>query len=646
MRFLEDLAELRALGKKKEDAGPLNRVGLLKVYKVFGRHYKKHWKTLSVAYLSLLAAIGMEVLSPWPLKLILDNLILRAPLEGPLAFLNPLFTGQPRLVLLGLALTIIVITVGEAYFSFINKYWVSSAGDRMTADIRERVFSHFNRLSLSFHESASSGNLVYLMTSDVSEMKSILIDFPQDLTQRVVTFVAYAGLMLALDWRLALIACSTMPLVYWFTRYFTAGMKKYMKRARKRAGDLASVIVENLSSMAVVQAYGREETERQRLGASNLQNLEAQLRTLRLHQTYSRLSDFLIVLSTAGVLYWGGKFALGGAISVGTLWIFVNYMRAIISSFEKFTSLFFGLAKSLVSAERLLELVENEMVMQDDPEAMPAPALQGRIEFKNVSFAYKTGHDVLKDLNFVVEPGETVALVGHSGAGKSTLISLLLRFYDPRAGEILVDGVNIRRYTLKSLRHQMTILLQEARMLHQTVRENIAFGKIDATEEDIRTAAKLAEAQDFIEQMPAGYDTMIHEGGENLSGGQRQRLNIARAIVRNTPIVFLDEPTTGLDARTEALINTAVHRLTRGKTTFIIAHKFSTIANADKILLLEEGQLAHFGSHEQLWRSSPQYRELYELQFGRQKTTAAPDAEAGDYDGHLVPASLTMNLQG
>ncbi|MCG3119074.1 MAG: putative ABC transporter ATP-binding protein [bacterium] len=643
MRFLEDLAEIRALGKKKDDAGPLDRGGLLKVYKVFGRHYKKHWKTLTVAYLSLLVAIGLEVLSPWPLKFILDNLILRAPLEGPAAFLNPLFTEQPKLVLLGLALAIIGITVGEAYFSFINKYWVSSAGDRMTADIRERVFSHFNRLSLSFHESASSGNLVYLMTSDVSEMKSILIDFPQDFIQRVVTFVAYVGLMLALDWRLALIACSTMPLVYWFTRYFTAGMKKYMKRARKRAGELASVIVENLTSMAVVQAYGREESERYRLGASNLLNLEAQLRTLRMHQTYSRLSDFLIVLSTAGVLYWGGQFALGGAITVGTLWVFVNYMRAVVGSFEKFTSLFFGLAKSLVAAERLLELVENEMVMQDDPDAIPAPALQGRIEFRNVSFAYKPGHDVLKDLNFVVEPGETVALVGHSGAGKSTLISLLLRFYDPRQGEILIDGVNIRRYTLKSLRQQMTILLQEARLFHQTVHENIAFGKLDATDEEIRTAAKLAEAHDFIEQMPKGYDTMMHEGGENLSGGQRQRLNIARAVVRQTPIVFLDEPTTGLDARTEAQINTAIHRLTRGKTTFIIAHKFSTVANADKILLLEEGQLAHLGSHEQLLHNSPPYRELYELQFGRQKTTAMPEMEAGGDNGRLVPAPLTVN---
>ncbi|MGH7599378.1 MAG: ABC transporter ATP-binding protein, partial [bacterium] len=244
--------------------------------------------------------------------------------------------------------------------------------------------------------------------------------------------------------------------------------------------------------------------------------------------------------------------------------------------------------------------------------------LPGRIEFKNVSFAYnKRGKEVLKNLNFAVEPGETVALVGHSGAGKSTLVSLLLRFYDPQQGKILIDRRNIRRFTVKSLRSQITILLQDAKLFRQTVRENIAFGKVGASEEEIIEAAKLAEAHDFIMQMPEGYDTMMEEGGDNLSGGQKQRINIARAIIRNTPIVILDEPATGLDAKAEAKINAAIQRLTRDKTTFIIAHKFSTIAGADKILLLEEGQLAHQGRHEQLLCESAAYRELYELQFVR-----------------------------
>lgn len=644
MKFFKDLAELRALSKKKEDgAGSLNTRGLVKVFKVFGRHYKKHWKTLTVAYLSLLVAIGMQVFTPWPLKLILDNVILRAPLPDSVAFLNPLLTDHPKLLLLLLALAIVAITVAEAYFSFINKFWISSCGDRITAEIRERVFAHFNRLSLSFHETASSGNMVYTMTSDVGELKSILIDFPQDFTQRVVTFGAYAVLMLSLDWRLGLIALSTAPLIYLLTKYFSAGMKKFMKRARKRAGEVATIIAENIATMAIVQAYGREDSERARLVKSNADDTTAQLQALRMHQTYSRLTDFLVVLSTAGVLYWGGKYAFNGDITPGTLVVFVAYMRDVMGSFEKFSGLFLGLAKSQISVDRLLELVESEMVMQDEPDAVAAPALQGRIEFKNVSFAYKPGHEVLKNLNFTVAPGDTVALVGHSGAGKSTLISLLLRFYDPQQGEILIDGENIRRFTLKSLRQQITILLQDAKLFRQTVRENIAFGKAGATNEEVVAAAKLAEAHDFIEPMPEGYESMMHEGGENLSGGQRQRINIARAVIRNTPIIILDEPTTGLDARAEAKINTAIHRLTRGRTTFIIAHKFSTILNADKILLLEDGQLAHQGTHEQLLRQSPQYRALYELQYGWQQKLAPGETTAGDNNGHIEPAAVAVN---
>jgi len=642
MKFFKDLAAMRALAKKKEEgAGPLNTRGLWQVYKIFGRHYKTHWKTLTVAYLSLFVAIGIKVFAPWPLKFILDNILLHKPLPELAAFMNPLLQAQPKLLLLLLALAIVVIAVAEGYFSFINKYWISSCGDRMTATIREHVFAHFNRLSLSFHETARSGNMVYTMTSDVGELKSILIDFPQDFTQRVVTFAAYAALMLALDWRLGLIALSSAPLIYFLTRYFQAGLKRFMKRARKRAGELANIIAENVATMAVVQAYGREDSERARLIKTNRADAEAQLQALRLNQTSSRLTDFLVVLSTAGVLYWGGKYALDGGITPGTLVVFIAYMRDVTGTFEKFNSLFLGLAKAQVSVERLLEVVESEMVMADAPDAVAAPAFQGRIEFKNVSFAYKAGYGVLNNLSFTAAPGETVALVGHSGAGKSTLISLLMRFYDPQQGEILIDGVNIRRYTLKSLRQQLTVLLQDARLFRQTVRENIAFGKAGATAEEVVAVAKLAEAHDFIEQMPEGYETLMHEGGENLSGGQRQRLNIARAAIRDTPIVILDEPTTGLDARAEAKINTAIQRLTQNRTTFIIAHKFATIRSADKILVLETGQAAHAGTHTQLLRESPAYRELYELQFGKQQLLTA---DHGDHNGRLASTGAALSV--
>jgi ATP-binding cassette subfamily B protein len=416
-------------------------------------------------------------------------------------------------------------------------------------------------------------------------------------------------------------------------------MQKAMKKKREQEGVVASIISENVTSMALIQAYGREETELDRFSGENKGSLAAQLRALRLQKTYSRLADFLGTLSTAAVLYFGGRAALGGDLLPGTLVVFVAYLRNIYLSVEKFSDLFLDLEKSHVSGERLLELVENDMVMQDEPQAVPAPPFRGRIEFKNVSFAYKKGQEVLKHLDFVVEPGETVALVGHSGAGKSTLISLLLRFYDPQHGQILIDGQDIRTFTLKSLRQQITIVLQDAKLFRQTVRENIAFGAPDATEEGIIAAAKLAEAHDFIMQMPDGYDTVMYEGGDNLSGGQKQRINLARAMVRNAPLVILDEPVTGLDARAEAKINAALRRLTRGRTSFIITHKFSTIASADKVLLLEAGQVAHQGTHEQLLRESPQYRELYELQQDQPQALVAVEATAAGPHGHSGPAT-------
>ncbi len=641
MRLLADLSKMRQKAKKKERE-KLDLKGLAKTYKTFGRHYKKYWKILTVAYLFLFATIGVAVLSPWPLKLILDHLILDEPLDQSVAFLKPIFDIDPKLLLLVLALAIVVLAVLEAVFSYVNKFYVSSTGDRINADIRERVFAHLQRLSLSFHDSARSGNLVYLLTSDANEMSAIMIDFPQDFTQRIVTFGAYAAIMLALDWRLGLIALSTVPLIYLFTKYFGASMKGAIRRKREREGEVASIVAENITAMALVQAYGREDTERSRFNVEAQQSLDAQLHALRFHKTYSRITEFLVTMSTAGVLYFGGRFALHDDITAGTLVLFVSYLRDVYGSFDKFSGLFIKLAQSQVSAERLLDLVENDMVVRDEPKAMPAPAFKGRIEFRDVNFAYKRGQNVLKHLNFVVEPGETVALVGHSGAGKSTLISLLLRFYDPQQGQILIDGMDIRQFTIKSLREQMTILLQDAMLFRQTVRENIAFGKKDATEEEIIEAAKRAEAHEFISQMPDGYDTMMYESGDNLSGGQKQRINIARAIIRNTPIVILDEPVTGLDAKAEAKVNLAIQHLTRGKTTFIIAHKFSTIVNANKIIMLEEGQLAHLGTHEQLLRQSPPYRELYELQFGWQRELAAETAAANGGNGRLEPEQVVQ----
>ena len=619
---------------KKEKSETLNPNSLLKIYKRFGSHYKKYGRVLAVAYACLFVGIGLSVLSPWPLKLILDHVILKAPLPAEVDFLSPLFSLDAKLLLLVLSLSILAMAILEAIFSYINKYWISSTGDRINADIRERLFAHIQRLSLSFHGTSRAGNLIYLLTSDVKEMKTILIDFPQDFVNRIVTFGSYLFLMLALDWRLGLIGLGTVPPMFLLTRYFSRRMKNAIRKRRKKEGDIASLVVENVTSMALVQAYGKEEEEKARFSKENEESQEASLQALRLHRMYSRLSETVVTLGTAGVLYVGGRLALGEAILPGTLVLFVAYLKDILGSFEKFSGLFIELAKAGVSGERLLEVLENEMITEDAPDAVAAPPFRGRIEFRNVNFAYQQGHEVLKNLSFVVEPGETVALVGHSGAGKSTLVSLLMRFYDPQAGQIFVDGQDIRRFTLKSYRDQIMILLQEAMLFRQSVRDNLSFGKDGATDEEIVEAAEMAEAHEFISEMPDGYDTLVAEGGKNLSGGQKQRLNIARAFMRNAPILILDEPATGLDARAEAKINIAIHRLTRDKVAFIIAHKLATVAGADKILMLEHGRLVGFGEHPQLMRDCAPYREIYDLQFAWQKVMRPIEAAASDDNGH------------
>ncbi len=613
MSLMKNLRKLRKMNRQASEE--LSFKTLFRVFRKFGRHYKKYWKILLVSFLSLMVTIGIAVLKPWPLKLILDYVILERPLPDAWAFLNPWLESHIFMVLLALASSIVVLAVLEAIFSYFNKFWLSSTGDRINADIRERVFGHLQKLSLSFHTESRTGKMIYLLTSDIGKMKDILVNFPQDVLHRAGLFLSYSAMMFWLNWKLALITLVTFPFFYFFTRYFGAGMKKFTKRARKQESEVASILSENLQAMALVQAYGREDSERARFAAENEQNLKSKLKTLKLYRTFSRILDIIVGGGIALVLYFGGKFALNGEILPGTLVVFFTYVQDMFGTVHHFNEIFLQLAKSQVSAERLLEVLDEESTVKDSPGATPARALKGHIVFQNVGFSYKTGKKVLDNLSFEVKAGETVALVGHSGAGKSTLISLLLRFYDPQEGTILIDGKEIQRYTIKSLRNQMTILMQDARLFQMSVRENIAFGKKGATEAEIIRAAKLAEAHDFIMKMPQQYDTIMYEGGENLSGGQKQRINIARAIIRDKPIVILDEPATGLDSRSEMLVHNAIRHLTRNKTTFIIAHKFSTIVNADKIMLLEAGKLIHMGPHEELLASCKEYRELYELQF-------------------------------
>ena len=627
MRRLSRSVGRRQGSRVEEPAGDWNVRAVLRVYRAFARHYRPYRGRLAVAMVCLLGSVTCSMLAPWPLKLILDHVILGRPFHHRFQFLDPLLAHQASLLLALLAASVVVLAALEAVFSYVNKFWASGTGDRMSADIRERVFAHLQRLSLSLDESLQSGELIYLVTTDTRAMKNLLIDFPQDFLQRMLTIVAYSAMMLALDWRLGLLALCTAPLVSILTQRFAPGMQGATRAMRGKESELASIAAENVASMAVIQAYGQEGNERARFDAENVGSLESQMQALRLHRLYGRLVDLLVASATTAVLYVGGRLALRGDIPPGTLVVFVAYLREIHAAFEKFSLLFLGLARSMVSGERLMALVGRDIVVKDEPGAVPAPPLRGAIEFRNVSFGYRDGLDVLRDLSFTVEPGQMVALAGPSGAGKSTLLGLLLRFHDPDRGQVLVDGVDVRRYTLASLREQITVLLQDAKLFRQSVADNIAFGRRGATSDDVERAARNAEAHDFIAALPQGYGTVMAERGDDVSGGQRQRINIARAMIRDTPIVILDEPLAGLDALAERRVRSALRRLAAGRTTFKVAHKIVSLAGADLVLVLENGRLVGRGTHEQLLETCATYREFYELQ-GVPAAARAPHAAA------------------
>ena len=587
---------------------------LRQVYRTFGRHYLTHWKLLLLSLVAMLTVIGAGLLIPWPLKLILDHVIYERTLPFEASFLNDWAGNDSRTLLPILVVGFVCLRIADSIVQYFYRIGMLILGAKISASIREQVFAHLQKLSLAFHNDTRSGDLVYRLTSDIAVINKLMITLPQLLLLHLGVIVAHIGMMYLLEWRLALLAFSVIPIMYWVQRRYGSGVQTAARTKRSKESNVSALVAENVRSMALVQAYGLEEQQRARFESENRLSLDAGITTIRLSKTFKRVNDLLVASGTASVLFYGGCLTLDGVISPGTLVLFADYLRRLYNPVDKLAGLMVDTARSKVGAERLLEVLRSNSTIEDAPDAVPAPRFKGQIEFRNVTFGYSQNLDVLQNLSLAVQPGETVAVVGESGAGKSTFVSLLMRFYDPQQGQVLIDTCDIRGLKLKSVREQMTVLLQEAPLFNQTVRENIRFGNSEATDEDIVAAAKLAQAHDFIMKMPEGYETVISEGGKNLSGGQMQRINISRAMVRNSPILMLDEPATALDARAAAEVRQSLERLTEGKTTFVIAHDFESTAFADKVLLLNVGRPAVFGTHEHLLRVSGEYRELCQLQ--------------------------------
>ena len=474
-------------------------------------------------------------------------------------------------------------------------------------------------MSLAYHDQKRSGDLISRVTSDIDAIQSFINTALLGALINLITLVGMVGVMLYLNWRFTLIALSVAPILFLVVYTYTRRIKKASREVRKKEGEIVSVIEEVLSSIRVVKAFAREDYERRRLEEESLESVEIGLRARGLKAKLSPLVDIIVAVGTCLVLWFGARLVLSGSLSPGSLVVFILYLGKMYKPMQELSKMTDAYSKALVGYERIQEVLETDKEVKDLPRAVRAPRFKGKIEFEHVDFYYTPESPILKDVSLTIEPGQLAALVGPTGAGKTTIISLIPRFYDPVSGVIKIDGTDVKRFRQKSLRQQISFVLQETVLFHAPIWQNIAYGKPEATRAEILRAAEQANAHEFIEKLPEGYDTILGERGMTLSGGQRQRIAIARAIIRDTPILILDEPTSGLDAASEKLVFEALDRLMEGKTSIVIAHRLSTIRRADVIFVIKDGGIVERGTHDELLKTGGLYSELDLLQHRAEK---------------------------
>jgi subfamily B ATP-binding cassette protein MsbA len=575
-----------------------------------------HTTALVLGICAVLGEGAANLLEPWPLKLVFDNVGGSAKQHGWLNHWIQAHGGQNKLVILEIAaFAVIGIALLDALCAYAEKYLTTSVGQWIMHDLRLRLYAHVQHLSLDFHNQNQTGELISRMTSDIDAVQSFIVSGLLGFLVDAMTLVGMATIMFYLNWRFTLIALSVAPVLFAVTYSYTRRVKKASREVRKKESQIVSRLQEVLSSIGVVKALGREDYEQRRLEEESTESVQIALRARSLKARLPPLVGMIVAIGTALVLWVGGKLVLAGSLSAGSLIVFIWYLGKMYKPMQDVAKMTDTYSKAAVGYERIKELFETEAQVQDLPSAEQAPPFQGDIEFDHVSFSYAPDQPVLEDISFKIAPGQMTALVGPTGAGKTTIASLVGRFYDPDSGVVRIDGRDVRGFTQKSMRDQMSFVLQESVLFRASIWQNIAYGRPGATRSEIYRAAKLANAQEFIEQLPEDYDTVIGERGITLSGGQRQRIAIARAIIRDTPILIMDEPSSGLDAASEKVVFEALSRLMENRTTIVIAHRLSTIRRANNILLIKDGRIVESGTHDELLSAGGTYAMLYELQY-------------------------------
>jgi ATP-binding cassette subfamily B protein len=576
---------------------------------------RPHWKALALAFIAVLGETLSDILEPWPIKIVVDNILQSKKLPDWLGgFVSHTF-GHEKLPILNFAVVAVVaIAVLGASSSYVEKYLTTSVSQWVTHDLRRTLYNHIQRLSLSEHDKAQTGDLITRVTSDISAIQDFINSALLGMFVNSLTLVGMIGVMLYINWRFTLIALSIAPALFVVVYTFTRRIKQASRAVRKKESELVSVVQEVLTSVRVVKAFAREDFEVSRFESQSLENVETALRARSIKARLSPIVEVLIAIGTCLVLGYGARLALRGELSAGILIVFLLYLGRMYKPMRELSKMSDAVSKAIVGFERIQEVLQVEARVRDLPRARRAPRFKGKIEFEHVTFAYDEKPPVLKDITFKIEAGKVAAIVGPSGAGKTTIISLIPRFYDPQSGRIKIDGVDIREYRLKSQGEQISFVLQDTLLFHASIWDNIAYGKPDADPQKVVRAAKLANAHEFIEKMPEGYATMVGERGMTLSGGQRQRIAIARAIIRDTPILILDEPTSGLDSSSEQAVIEALDRLMEGRTSIVVAHHLSSIRHADVIFVIKDSELVEQGTHEELLAAGGVYSDLYRIQ--------------------------------
>ena len=571
----------------------------MNLYKRILSYIKPYLHVLLAALVCTMLAAAGNLYLPWIFRDMIDKVL----------------SAKDAYMLNVISASIVVIFLLRGIFLYGQNYLMSYVGQHVIIDIRSEVFRKLQRLSMSFYDKNKTGTIMSYVTNDVNALQGAMVDNTIELVTESIILIGSICAMTYLDWKLTIFTILTFPVVLYFMNFFGKKIRRSGGMIQEAAADITSVLQEAVSSARIVKSFVREQYEIDRFERENEANLKANLKNAKYMATLTPTIEFVAALGVTMILWFGGHNVIDGETTAGSLVAFLAYAVNISNPVKRITRVTGNIQRALAAAQRVVDVLDLPEEVQNLPDAKALPAVTGSVCFENVTFSYNEGDEILHDLSFAVKPGQAVGLVGPSGAGKSTIASLLPRFYDCDAGEIRIDGTDIKHVTLDSLRQQVGIVPQETILFNGTVYDNILYGRLDATKDEIEAAAKAANAHDFIMELPEGYNTMLGDRGVNISGGQRQRIAIARAILKDPRILVLDEATSALDTESERLVQEALNRLMVGRTSIIIAHRLSTIKNADRILVLDKGKLAEDGTHDELMEKNGLYAHLYQIQY-------------------------------